>query len=154
LRITKPNELLDKKDLILINIFVLALLLLSRIYIFNMVEQTEQINTTKRFIKIKSSHQKRKKKKKKKKKKSSTQVTIVGPYRGGHDGHHTSSDQSINSSFYKEREMKGKEEKVSNANLFTRLHIYIYICNLICKTFSKVGNLLIIKPCVGGTEST
>jgi glutaredoxin-related protein len=68
LRITKPNELLDKKDLILINIFVLALLLLSRIYIFNMVEQTEQINTTKRFIKIKSSHQKRKKKKKKKKK--------------------------------------------------------------------------------------
>jgi hypothetical protein len=118
-----------------------------------MVEQTEQINTTKRFIKIKSSHQKRKKKKKKKKN-SSTQVTIVGPYRGGHDGHHTSSDQSINSSFYKEREMKGKEEKVSNANLFTRLHIYIYICNLICKTFSKVGNLLIIKPCVGGTEST
>lgn len=40
----------------------------------------------------------------------------------------------------------GKEEKVFNANLFT--HIY----DLICKSFLKVGNLL--KPCVGGTDST
>lgn len=58
--------------------------------------------------------------------------------------------KTINNNFYNGRKdgekEDEKEEKVFNANLFT------HICDLICKSFLKVGNLL--KPCVGGTDST